>query len=78
MSQHKIMFEFGKLIQDMTKWLEHDPKLDLVDQLFIENRLQVVRMAYAGWKSRHIKQNESRRGVLTNHQTEDASDPCGE
>ncbi|HKE60850.1 MAG TPA: hypothetical protein VKB33_00165 [Nitrospira sp.] len=78
MSQTKIMFEFGKLIQDMTKWLEHDPKLDLVDQLFIENHLQVVRMAYAGWKSRHIKQNESRRGVLTNHQSEDASDPCDE
>jgi len=69
MSQHKIMFEFGKLIQEMTKWLEQDPKLDLVDQLFIEN---------AGWKSRHIKQNESRREVLTNHQTEDASDPSDE
>jgi len=78
MSQHKIMFEFGELIQEMTKWLEHDPKLDLVDQLFIENHLQVARMAYAGWKSRHIKQNKSRRGVVTNHQTEGASDPCDE
>ena len=76
MSQQKIMFEFGKLIQDMTKWLEHDPKLDLVDQLFIENHLQVVRMAYAGWKSRQIQQNENHRGVLTHHQTEGASDPC--
>jgi len=55
MAQSKIMSEFGKLIHDMTKWLDHDPKLDMVDQLFIENHLQVVQMAYAGWKSRQGK-----------------------
>ena len=54
MAQMKIMSEFGKHIQDMTKWLEHDPKLDLVDQLFIENHIQVVQMAYAAWKSRQV------------------------
>jgi len=52
MAQMKIMSELGKLTQDMTKWLEHDPKLDMVDQLFIENHLQMVQMAYARWKSR--------------------------
>jgi hypothetical protein len=55
MAQSKIMSEFGKLIQDMTKWLDHDSKLDMVDQLFIENHLQVVQMAYAGWKSHQRK-----------------------
>jgi len=55
MAQNKIMSEFGKLIQDMIKWLEHDPKLDMVDQLLIENHLQVLQMAYAGWKSRQGK-----------------------
>ena len=59
MAQNKIMSEFGKHIQDMIKWLEHDPKLDMVDQLLIENHLQVLQMAYAGWKSRHIRQRHN-------------------
>jgi hypothetical protein len=53
------MSEFGKHILDMIKWLEQDPKLDMVDQLLIENHLQVLQMAYAGWKSRHIRQHHN-------------------
>lgn len=45
--------QFGKHALALTEWLEHNPELGLVDQIFIENHIHVLRLAYTAWKLRH-------------------------
>lgn len=44
--------EFGKCTLALAEWLEEDPPLDMVEQIFIENHIHVLRLAYGAWKRR--------------------------
>ena len=44
--------EFAKHALALTKFLEENPPLDIVEQIFIENHLHVLRMGYSAWKRR--------------------------
>jgi hypothetical protein len=48
----KILSEFGRCAQDVSALLERNPQLDLVEQVYIENQLQLVRSAYGAWRRR--------------------------
>lgn len=51
--RHKSMSEFAHSTLSLTEFLEEDPELDIVEQIFIENHIYVVRSAYGAWKRRH-------------------------
>ncbi|BFU94430.1 MAG: protein of unknown function [Nitrospira sp.] len=51
--RHKSMSEFAHSTLSLTEFLEEDPDLDIVEQIFIENHIYVVRSAYGAWKRRH-------------------------
>ncbi len=44
--------EFGKCTLALAERLEEDPPLDMVEQIFIENHIYVLQMAYGAWKRR--------------------------
>ena len=46
------LLEFGKCTLALTEMLEENPPLDMVEQLFIENHLHVLQLAYGAWKRR--------------------------
>ena len=45
----------------MTKWMETDPELDLMDQILIENSIQMLQITYTNWKSRNAKPQGMRK-----------------
>lgn len=45
----------------MTKWMETDPELDLMDQILIENSIQMLQIMYTNWKSRNAKAQGTRK-----------------
>jgi hypothetical protein len=60
MSQRQeLLTDLGKVTQGLKTWLERNPQIDMIDQLYIENHIQLVRMTYAAWKA---KQPENRHG----------------
>jgi hypothetical protein len=51
-----ILNGFDKAVSDLKRVLDENVFLEEKDQLFIENRLLILQVAYAEWKSR--KQNK--------------------
>lgn len=60
MSKPETVFtDFGKASLSLAEFLEHDPKLDMVEQIFIENHMHVIGLAFGAWKRRNLsKQRE--------------------
>ena len=46
--------DFGKSTIALAKWLEKDPALGVIDQVFIENHFHIIQSAYSSWKRRHL------------------------
>jgi hypothetical protein len=49
----KIFTDLGKITRQLTEWLEESPRLDVMEQLSIENNLQMAQFTYATWKRRN-------------------------
>ena len=54
----KTLSEFGKCTMALKEWLKHDTNLDLVDQVFSEDHLQLATFTYGAWKRRHSSKQE--------------------
>lgn len=60
MSNRNILLpELGKLTKELRSWLQKGPRLDLTDQMFIENHLHVLHLSYATWKARFLDKETS-------------------
>jgi hypothetical protein len=55
--------ELGKRILVMTDQLKKDLPLDQAEQMFIENHLCVIWMAYAAWKRRNTQPEVTEHGL---------------
>ena len=49
----QTLSEFGKCAMSLAELLEHDPQLGLIEQIFIENHIHVLHLAYSTWKRRN-------------------------
>jgi hypothetical protein len=49
----KILTDLRRATLEVKKWMEKNPQLDVMDQIFIENDIQMLQMTYASWKSRN-------------------------
>jgi hypothetical protein len=54
-----LLPELARLTLELKSWLEKGPKLDLTDQMFIENHLHVLHLSYATWKARFLDKQTS-------------------
>ena len=45
--------EFGKCTLALTELLGADPPLDIIEQIFLENHIHVLQLAYGAWKRRN-------------------------
>lgn len=48
--------EFGKCTLALTELLGEDVPLDIIEQVFLENHIHVIRLAYGAWKRRNSPQ----------------------
>jgi len=56
MSQRqKLLSDLGKVAQDLKTWLHENPKMDMIDQLYIENHIELIRFSYSAWKSKQVQ-----------------------
>jgi hypothetical protein len=39
----------------LAKWLEEDPALGVIEQVFIENHFHIIQSAYSSWRRRHLR-----------------------
>lgn len=57
--RYTILTNLEKATIGFMKWLEEDPRLDMMDRLFIENHLQMALFTYATWKARDALREKS-------------------
>jgi len=46
------LVEFGKCVVALTELLQNNVPLDLMEQMFIENHVEVLRVVFNTWKRR--------------------------
>ena len=51
----RSLSDFGKSTIALAKWLEQDPALGVIEQVFIENHFHIIQSAYSSWKRRHLR-----------------------
>ncbi|HKT35043.1 MAG TPA: hypothetical protein VJR03_09440 [Nitrospira sp.] len=51
--RNKVLTDLRRVTLEVKKWMEKNPQLDIMDQVFIENNIQMLHMTYASWKSRN-------------------------
>jgi hypothetical protein len=49
----KILSDLRRSTLELKAWMEKNPQLDLFDQMLIQNNIQMLKITYAAWKSRH-------------------------
>ena len=52
-NQKKILSDLRRATLELRKWMEKNPQIDIMDQVFIENTIQMLQMTYTTWKSRN-------------------------
>jgi hypothetical protein len=52
-----ILDSLGKAVSDLKRLLDEDVSLEEHDQLFLENRLLLLQVTYAEWKSRQLNKD---------------------
>ena len=52
-----VLNGFDKAVSDLKRVLDDDVLLEEHDQLYLENRLLLLQVAYAEWKSRQLKKD---------------------
>jgi hypothetical protein len=48
-----ILGPFGQSTRALIELLHENPRLEMVEQMFIESHLALIRTAYDGWKRRN-------------------------
>jgi hypothetical protein len=48
-----ILGPFGQCTRALIELLHENPRLEMVEQMFIESHLALIRTAYDGWKRRN-------------------------
>ena len=61
--REQIFTDLGKLTQDLKTWLEQNPQVDMIDQLYIENHIELIRFTYSAWKSKQREHKHGRRSL---------------
>lgn len=61
MTKLKSLAHLRRAAIEMTKWMETNPELDLMDQILIENSIQMLQITYTNWKSRNAKTQGMRK-----------------
>lgn len=51
--RNKILTDLRRATLELKKWMEKNPQIDMMDQIFIENNIQMLQMTYTTWKSRN-------------------------
>ena len=51
--KRKVLLEFAMWSQALSTLLEGDSHLDLVEQVYLEQQILLVRLAYSSWRRRH-------------------------
>lgn len=51
--RNKILTDLRRATLEVKKWMDKNPRLDVMDQIFIENNIQMLHMTYSSWKSRN-------------------------
>jgi hypothetical protein len=54
-NRSELLTELGRVTQKFKKWLDQDPKIDIMDQIYIDNHLEMLQFSYGTWKSKHTK-----------------------
>ena len=54
-NRRELLTELGMVTQKFKKWLDQDPKIDIMDQIYIDNHLEMLQFRYGTWKSKHTK-----------------------
>lgn len=54
----KALLNLRRATIEVTKWMEKNTELDMMDQLYLENSIEMLRMAYATWTTRKAKRTE--------------------
>ena len=52
-NRNKILTDLRRVTLELKKWMEKNPHIDMMDQIFIENNIQMLQMTYTTWKSRN-------------------------
>ena len=71
MAKDQALYEFSKSIKEIANLLESDCNMNQNEQLFLENHLSLIGMAYAGWKLRNSSRVKS--DISTNDQQRSSS-----
>lgn len=50
---HEILTAFGRCTRGLIELLYHDQRLNMTEQMFIDNHLALIRSAFEAWKRRH-------------------------
>jgi hypothetical protein len=50
---HDVLGTFGQCTRALMELLHENPRLEMVEQLFIESHLALIRTAYDGWRRRN-------------------------
>jgi hypothetical protein len=53
-----ILGTFGQCTRALIELLHTNPRLEMVEQMFIESHLALIRTAYDGWKRRNPPPSE--------------------
>lgn len=48
-----ILGTFGECTRALIELLHENPRLEMVEQMFLESHLALIRTAYDGWKRRN-------------------------
>ncbi len=49
----EVLSAFGQSLRALIELLHEDPRLEIVEQMFIESNLSLLRSAFDGWKLRN-------------------------
>lgn len=55
---NQTLSDFGKSAMALVERLQEEPRIDVIEQVFIENHLHILQSAYSSWKRRNTKQAE--------------------
>ena len=50
---NEILNTFGECTRALIELLHENPKLEMVEQMFLDSHLALIRTAYNGWKRRN-------------------------
>ena len=59
--RHRVLTDLSRATLELKRWMDKNPPLDLLDEMYIENSIEMPRMAYASWKTHDASRRRSIR-----------------